>query len=191
MKHFIVISAPSGSGKTTLCRALQNKIDGLYFSISWTTRPIRHYEANGYDYNFISDEEFQNHMLNNDFAEYQNVHGFLYGTPQSILDDTIANGEMLLLELDVKGSLKIKSQYPDGTISIFIMPPSIEALRKRLRKRGADSEIRIQKRMERLQMELSYRDQFDYQVVNDHLNNALKELSEIIEKENKGVKYVS
>jgi guanylate kinase len=191
MKHFIVISAPSGSGKTTLCRALQNKIDGLNFSISWTTRPIRHYEMNGYDYNFISTEEFQNHMANDDFAEYQDVHGFLYGTPQSILDDSIANGEMLLLELDVKGALQIKSKYPDDTISIFIMPPSIEALKERLYKRGADSEVRIQKRMERLEMELSYRDRFDYEVVNDHLDHALKELAEIIEKENKGVKHVS
>ncbi|MEE9190357.1 MAG: guanylate kinase [Candidatus Neomarinimicrobiota bacterium] len=191
MKHFIVISAPSGSGKTTLCRALQNKIDGLNFSISWTTRPIRHYEMSGYDYNFISAEEFQNYISNDDFAEYQDVHGFMYGTPQSVLDDAIANGEMLLLELDVKGALKIKSRYPDDTISIFIMPPSIEALKERLRKRGADSEIRIGKRMERLEMELSFRDRFDYEVVNDDLDRALKELSKIIEKENKGVKYVS
>ena len=130
-------------------------------------------------------------MLNDDFAEYQDVHGYLYGTPRSILEDTIANGGMLLLELDVKGALKIKSQYSDDTISIFIMPPSIESIKERLSKRGADSEIRIQKRMERLEMELSYRNRFDYEVVNDHLDDALLELSEIIDKENKGVKYVS
>jgi len=187
MINFIVISAPSGSGKTTLCRALQEQIPNLKFSVSWTTRPARDYEKNGYDYNFIDKEEFDKLLLNKEFAEYEVVHGFNYGTPKNLLEEIKNNNKLLILELDVNGAVGIKSLYPDETILIFIMPPSIMELKERLRKRGSDSEVRIKKRLERLEMELSYKDKFDYEIINADLSKALEELTKLISQETKGV----
>ena len=187
MINFIVISAPSGSGKTTLCRALQKQIPNLQFSVSWTTRPVRDYEKNGYDYNFIDQDEFNKLLKNDEFAEHEVVHGFNYGTPKNILKEIKKNNGLLILELDVNGAIGIKSLYPDETILIFIMPPSVEELKERLRKRGSDSEIRIKKRLERLEMELSYKNKFDYEIVNAELNTALEELTKLISQETKGV----
>jgi guanylate kinase len=187
MINFIVISAPSGSGKTTLCRALQEQIPNLKFSVSWTTRPARDYEKNGYDYNFIDKEEFDKLLLNKEFAEHEVVHGFNYGTPKNLLEEIKNNNKLLILELDVNGAVGIKSLYPDETILIFIMPPSIMELKERLRKRGSDSEVRIKKRLERLEMELSYKDKFDYEIINADLSKALEELTKLISQETKGV----
>jgi guanylate kinase len=159
----------------------------LQFSVSWTTRPARNYEKNGYDYNFIDDEEFNRLLEKNQFAEHEVVHGYNYGTPKTLLEDVIKKNGLLILELDVKGAAGIKKLYPDNTLLIFIMPPSIDELKQRLRKRGSDSEVRIQKRLERLEMELSYKDQFDFEIVNAELNTALKKLSQLISQETKGV----
>lgn len=190
MKNLVVISAPSGAGKTTLCKALQKK-KGLKFSVSCTTRERRSYEVEGEDYYFITPVEFDHKIKNKEFIEYENVHGFMYGTLKSTVDNAVASGDVILFEVDVKGAFSIKKLYPDRTISIFILPPSVEDLHKRLVKRGTDSHDRIAKRLERLGIEINYKQQFDYTVINDEVEKATYQISSIIQKHNKGVIYVS
>jgi len=184
MNNLIVISAPSGAGKSTLCRALQDKYPEILFSISSTTRPQRKYEKDGYDYDFISDIDFKKKIQTNKFIEFEEVHGYYYGTPKANIDDAIATNKYLLLEVDVKGALKIKESYPENAVTIFITLPDISDLLERLRKRGTETEERIKKRMERIVMELDYKNEFDYCIINDDLNRALNELIKIIGIEN-------
>ncbi len=184
MNNLIVISAPSGAGKSTLCRALQEKYPEILFSISSTTRLRREYEKNGYDYNFISEKGFKKKIQANKFIEFEEVHGYYYGTPKANIDDAIANNKYLLLEVDVKGALKIKKAYPEQAVTVFITLPNVSDLLERLRKRGTESEERIKKRMERIVMELDYKNKFDYCIINDDFNRALNELIKIIGIEN-------
>ena len=180
MNNLIVISAPSGAGKSTLCRALQEKYPEILFSISSTTRPQRDYEKNGYDYDFITDKEFKEKIQANKFIEFEEVHGYYYGTPKSNIDDVIVKNRYLLLEVDVNGALKIKKAYPEQAVTVFITLPDVNDLLKRLRKRGSESEERIKKRMERIEMELDFKNDFDYCIVNNDFDRALKELIKII-----------
>ncbi len=180
MNNLIVISAPSGAGKSTLCRALQDKYPEILFSISSTTRPRRKYEKNGYDYDFISDIEFAKRRQTNKFIEFEEVHGYYYGTPKANIEDAIANDKYLLLEVDVKGALKIKEAYMDQAVTVFITLPGISDFLERLRKRGTECEERIKKRMERIVMELDYKNEFDWRIINDDFDRALKELIKII-----------
>jgi guanylate kinase len=187
MINLITISAPSGAGKTTICRLLQQYIPGLAFSVSYTTRPKRGNEKEGVDYHFISLEEFEEKIKQGEFAEYENVHGQYYGTAKHVLEETIRNNRMLLLEVDVKGALSIKRLYTDQTLTFFILPPDIKDLETRLRKRGTESEQSIEKRLQRIQSELSYKDQFEYQIINDDVEQATKQIIEIIQQKNRGV----
>jgi len=187
MINFITISAPSGSGKTTLCKALQLVEPQIEWSISYTTREKRSIEENGVDYFFISDEEFEDLIIQGYFVEWQNVHGFYYGTSVSNLENAIENDKIMLIEMDVKGSMSIKKLFPDQTFSIFIMPPSISQLRERLRSRGTDSERRINIRLKRFQEEMEFREKFDYVMVNEDLDLAKIELQKTINKLKKGV----
>ena len=192
VKNLILISAPSGSGKTTLCKALQKEFPQLNWSISYTTRKIRKMEKNGVDYQFISKLEFKNLINQSFFAEWEKVHGFYYGTSKEAIDRIIHNNEMLLIEMDVKGALSIKKLYPNKTFSIFISPPSIEHLRKRLQKRGTDSNYRINIRLHRFKEEMKYVSRFDLNLLNDSLPVAKKKLVETIltikKGENDGIK---
>ena len=187
MINFITISAPSGSGKTTLCKALQLVEPEIEWSISYTTREKRSIEENGVDYFFISDEEFEDLIIQGYFVEWQNVHGFYYGTSVSNLENAIKNDKIMLIEMDVKGSMSIKKLFPDQTFSIFIMPPSISQLRERLRSRGTDSEIRINIRLKRFQEEMEFREKFDYVMINEDLDLAKIELQKTINKLKQGV----
>jgi len=184
MNNLIVISAPSGAGKSTLCRGLQKKYPEILFSISCTTRPQRNYEKNGYDYDFITKEKFVESIQDNNFIEFEEVHGYFYGTPKANIDDAIANNRYLLLEVDVKGALKIKKAYPEQAVTVFITLPDVKDLLKRLRKRGTESEKRIKKRMERIEMELDFKNEFDHVIINDDFDRALKKLINIIGIEN-------
>lgn len=184
MNNLIVISAPSGAGKSTLCRALQKKYPEILFSISSTTRPQRDYEKNGYDYDFITKEKFIEKIQVNNFIEFEEVHGYFYGTPKANIDDAIANNKYLLLEVDVKGALRIKNAYPEQAVTVFITLPDVKDLLKRLRKRGTESEKRIKKRMERIEMELDFKNEFDYIIINDDFDKALNKLINIIGIEN-------
>ena len=187
MINFITISAPSGSGKTTLCKALQLVEPEIEWSISYTTREKRSTEENGVDYFFISKVEFEELIIKEHFVEWQNVHGFYYGTSASSLENAIENDKIMLIEMDVKGSMSIKKLFPDQTFSIFIMPPSISHLRERLRSRGTDSERRINIRLKRFQEEMDFREKFDYVMINEDLDLAKIELQKTINKLKQGV----
>tara|TARA_A100001234_G_scaffold209118_1_gene207685 strand:- start:3371 stop:3946 length:576 start_codon:yes stop_codon:yes gene_type:complete len=186
MINFITISAPSGSGKTTLCKALQLVEPEIEWSISYTTREKRSIEENGVDYFFISEKEFEELIIQGHFVEWQNVHGFYYGTSVSNLENAIKNDKIMLIEMDVKGSMSIKKLFPDQTFSIFIMPPSISQLRERLRSRGTDSERRINIRLKRFQEEMEFREKFDYVMINEDLDLAKIELQKTINKLKQG-----
>ena len=189
MKNIITISAPSGSGKTTLCKALRKVREDIGWSISYTTRQQRKNEQNGVDYHFISTKEFEDRILKDEFAEWENVHGNYYGTSKSILKKAIKNNETLLFELDVKGAMSIKENNPDNTYSIFILPPSMEALRERLIKRGTDTMKRIEIRLKRFEEELGYKDRFDFVLINKNLELAIKELINVVNQLKEGVLY--
>lgn len=187
MINFITISAPSGSGKTTLCKALQLVEPEIEWSISYTTREKRSIEENGVDYFFISEKEFEDLIIQGHFVEWQNVHGFYYGTSVSNLENAIKNDKIMLIEMDVKGSMSIKKLFPDQTFSIFIMPPSISQLRERLRSRGTDSEKRINIRLKRFEEEMEFREKFDFVMINEDLDLAKIELQKTINKLKQGV----
>ena len=186
MKNLIIISAPSGAGKTTLCRAIQSEISQIKWSVSYTTRKKRKMEKNGIDYQFITDSTFKMLIENSFFAEWEKVHGFYYGTSKESLKNIINKNEMLLLEMDVKGALSIKKLYPNKTFSIFIRPPSVDHLRKRLQKRGTESDYRINIRLKRFKEEMKYVSKFDFNLLNDELANAKDQLLNIIMKIKKG-----
>ena len=186
MVNFITISAPSGSGKTTLCRALQVVEPDIKWSISYTTRKKRDIEEDGIDYHFISSGKFEDFIINGHFVEWENVHGYYYGTSLESLNSAIQEKNMLLLEMDVKGSMNIKKLYPEKTFSIFIIPPSIEHLRDRLKNRGTDSAKRIEVRLKRFQEEMEFQNKFDYVMVNENLESAKVELQNKVRKLKQG-----
>ena len=191
MKNIIVISAPSGAGKTTLCNELQRRKPHIKFSVSCTTRPKRKHEVDGVNYHFLSDQEFTEKVQNNEFVEYENVHGYYYGTLHKTLEDALAQQEMVLFDVDVNGAMAIKRNYSDNTCTIFILPPSLDDLKKRLIQRGSETEERIDKRLERTAQEMEYKDKFDACIINDDLAIAAEELNELITKQNEGVVYGS
>ena len=186
MVNFITISAPSGSGKTTLCKALQVVEPDIQWSISYTTREKRDIEEDGVDYHFISSDKFEDFIINGYFVEWENVHGYYYGTSLKSLNNAIHENKMLLLEMDVKGSMNIKKLYPEKTFSIFIIPPSIEHLRDRLKNRGTDSARRIEVRLKRFQEEMEFQNKFDYVMVNENLESAKIELQNKVRKLKQG-----
>ncbi|PKL90325.1 MAG: guanylate kinase [Ignavibacteriae bacterium HGW-Ignavibacteriae-2] len=177
-----VVSAPSGSGKTTIVRNTLKEIPNLEFSVSATTRKQRENEKEGIDYFFISEVEFERKIKNNEFIEWEQFYDYYYGTVKSHIDEKINNGNSVVLEVDVKGALSIKKAYPDSVL-IFIMPPSIEVLKSRLIKRNTESEEDLVKRFERAEMELGYKDKFDYIVINEDLVYAKKRVLEIVKNE--------
>ena len=191
MKNIIVISAPSGAGKTTLCSELQRRKPHIKFSVSCTTRPKRVHEVDGVNYHFLSEQEFTVKMKNNEFIEFENVHGYFYGTLRKTLEDALTQQEMILFDVDVNGAMAIKSNYSENTYTIFILPPSLDDLKKRLIQRGSETEERINKRLERTAQEMEYKNKFDACIINDDLAIAAEELNKLITKQNKGVVYGS
>ncbi|MEN2997484.1 MAG: guanylate kinase [Brevinematia bacterium] len=178
-----IVSAPSGTGKTTILRKVIAEIPNLYFSVSVTTRRPREGEVNGVDYYFVSVEEVLQMFKNKEFLEWALVHGNFYGTPVWEVEGKVNSGKNVVVDVDVKGFMKIKKRYPDS-ISIFIIPPSVEELKNRLLKReGKDTfDEELKKRFEKATYEMSFRDLYDYIIVNDDLEKACAELREIILK---------
>ncbi|OIO19620.1 MAG: guanylate kinase [Ignavibacteria bacterium CG1_02_37_35] len=176
-----VITAPSGTGKTTIIRSILKKLPDVVYSISATTRGKRANEKDGVDYFFIDEAAFQQKISDHQFVEWEKVYDYYYGTPKFFVEKVISEGNSILLELEVKGALSIKKVFPQA-IMIFLLPPSLEILEKRLRERKTESEEDFQKRIERAKMELSLKDKFDYFIVNNNLNTAILELKEVIEK---------
>ena len=179
MSNIFIISAPSGCGKTSLVRELCQTYSFLEQTVSYTTRTIRSGEVDGQDYHFISKDEFIENKKNNKFIESQNVYDNFYGTTYESINEILASGKDAILEIDYKGMLLIKSKIPSSQ-SIYILPPSIEELEKRLFDRGLDSDEVIKKRVSRAKDELRYVKFADYTVMNDNFAEATKSLKAII-----------
>jgi guanylate kinase len=174
-----VVSAPSGAGKTTLCKELVTLVPGLLHSISYTTRKPRPGESHGREYFYVDEQQFQDMITRNEFAEWAPVYGHLYGTPRAALTAMMDKGIDVLLEIDTQGAMQIKKKFVDA-VYIYIMPPSIEALRTRLQQRGGDSPDEIQRRLQKAREELwSYREYY-YIVKNDEMGQAIKELQAVV-----------
>ena len=179
MSNIFIISAPSGCGKTSLVRELCQTYSFLEQTVSYTTRTIRSGEVDGQDYHFISKDEFIENKKNNKFIESQNVYDNFYGTTYESINEILASGKDAILEIDYKGMLLIKSKIPSSQ-SIYILPPSVEELEKRLFERGLDSDEVIKKRVSRAKDELKYVKFADYTVMNDNFAEATKSLKAII-----------
>jgi guanylate kinase len=177
----IAVSAPSGTGKTTILKSILLKMPELIFSVSATTRKKREFEKEGTDYFFLSVDEFENKIKNNEFVEWEKFYDYYYGTYKSFIEDNINNGKSVLAEIDVKGALSLKKIYPQASL-IFIYPPSLDELETRLKNRKTENEADLKKRIERARMELSQKDKFDYFIENDNLEKAISETESLIKK---------
>lgn len=178
----VIISSPSGGGKTSIIQLiLQRFADQYVYSISATTRMPRPGEVNGRDYFFLTEAQFQTDIENGRFLEYENVHGYLYGTPNAFVEKCLTEGKRVLLDLDVNGALQAAKSYPARTITIFIAPPSIEVLMHRLQHRQTDSAAEINKRLERIPMEMEKAKLFDHIVINDQLEKTAEQVVRLVE----------
>lgn len=178
--HIFIISAPSGSGKTTLRRAVVARLTDMLYSVSYTTRPPRSGEVDGRDYVFISAAEFEEGIDAGRWAEWAQVHGNYYGTSAEVLRGAVAAGRDILLDIDVQGTRQIRSRFPQS-VTIFIMPPSLDTLAKRLMARGTDDPEAIALRLRNAQGEMAQKDAYDHVIVNDRLETAVEELIAVIE----------
>ncbi len=179
----VIFSAPSGSGKSTIINYLMQQGLNLHFSVSATSRPPRGTEQNGVEYYFLSPEEFKEHIAAGDFLEYEEVYaGRFYGTLKAQVDKQLADGQNVVCDVDVLGSQNIKKAYGNQALSVFIQPPSIEALRARLEGRGTDSAEVIADRLARAEFELTFAAKADVVIVNDELERAEAEALEAVRK---------
>ncbi|MBN1526537.1 MAG: guanylate kinase [Candidatus Omnitrophica bacterium] len=180
-----VVSAPSGAGKSTLCERLLNDDLGLVRSLSVTTRPPRGGEKEGVDYHFVSKKDFEAMVARDAFLEREENFGYFYGTPKRPIEEALEKGKSALLNIDVKGAMNVRKAYPKESVLIFILPPSIEVLKKRLASRNSDTAETISARLKFARKEMSYKEKYDYRIVNDKLDTAYKELREIIRRESR------
>lgn len=181
MNKLIILTAPSGAGKTTIVRHLLDSVGNLSFSISATTRPRRAYEQDGRDYYFLPVEVFKHHIEAGDFVEWQEVYpGKFYGTLRTEVERLWNEGKDILFDIDVYGALNLQKSFPERSLSIFVKPPSPEALLERLRKRNTETEQTLLERFKKAQEELSFENKFDRVLVNDVLNVALAEAEKIV-----------
>ena len=177
--RLFVIAAPSGAGKTSLVRALMEREPGLRFSISYTTRVQRPTEQHGRDYFFVERDEFERMVANGEFLEHARVFDNHYGTARRQVEDALAAGQDLILEIDWQGAAQIRRALPE-CISVFILPPSRPELERRLRGRGTDAEEVIQRRLRDAASDMTHWREFDHVVVNDDFGHALTQLQEIV-----------
>lgn len=175
----IVLSAPSGAGKTTIARALVKGSEDVVFSVSSTTRPARDDEVDGVDYHFLSELDFQAMIEADEFVEWAEVHGHLYGTSRKAVEDALDDGRFLILDVDVQGAMQMRQRVPDAVL-VFVLPPKADALVKRLRDRGTEGEDTLARRIENARGELEQASQFDYIVVNENLEQAIDEVRCIV-----------
>lgn len=178
--RLIVLSAPSGAGKTTLTNRMREAHPEWVFSISATTREPRAHENNGVDYIFLSSEQFDAYITEGRFVEWEEVHGNRYGTLKSTIEESLAEGHTLILDVDVKGGVNIKKHFRDDTIAIFVDVPDRKTLVARLNGRGTEDAATIQTRLERYPEEISYKGEYDHVIINDDLERATEELETIL-----------
>ena len=177
----IIITAPSGAGKTSITRYLLAKYEFLAFSVSAATRSPRGHEKDGIDYYFLSLEEFKHKIQQNEFVEWEMVYeGKYYGTLKDELQRIWAAGKTPLLDIEVKGAIHIREQFPESTLSLFIEPPSVEELRRRLEGRGTETQESLMARVNKAAYEISFKHHFDQIIVNDHLEKACREADEAV-----------
>jgi guanylate kinase len=186
--RLFVITAPSGAGKTSLIEALMKGDPTLKISVSYTTRAPREGEKDGVDYHFVDDATFLRMREAGEFLESAEVHGYRYGTAKSVITRSLAKGEDLILEIDWQGARQVRALHPD-CVGIFILPPSIEELERRMRKRAKDSEATIRRRLEAARGEMEHAGEFDYAIINKDFDIALRELARIIHKERNGAHH--
>lgn len=175
----VVISGPSGAGKGTLCKEILQKNDKIVMSISCTTRNPRENEVDGVNYYFVTKEKFQQMISEDAFLEYAEVYDNFYGTPYSGIEKKLDEGYDVILEIDIQGALKVKDRYPEG-LFIFILPPSMEELKNRIKKRGSETEESFLKRFKSAFKEINYASRYNYAVINDILDDAVRKLECII-----------
>ena len=180
--RLFVITAPSGAGKSSLIQAIMKEDSSLKLSISYTTRAPRPGEANGREYHFVDDATFVRMQQEGEFLESAQVHGYRYGTSKQVIRDALARGEDLILEIDWQGARQVRSLHPD-CVGIFILPPSVEELERRMRARGQDSEAVIRRRLENAREELTHAEEFKYAIINKDFDIARRELAGILRKE--------
>jgi guanylate kinase len=182
MGRLFVISGSSGVGKGTVINEFLRRHSDFKLSVSCTTRGKREGEEHGVNYFFLSQEEFKKCVENNEFLEWAEFSGNCYGTKKEFVENCLSKGENLILEIDTKGALNVKKIMPEATL-IFIAPPSVEELEARLRGRHTETEEAIQKRLASIKLEIENSKMFDYKIVNDTVDNAVKQLEEIIMSE--------
>jgi guanylate kinase len=183
----VIISGPSGVGKTTICKEVVKRLDNVCLSISVTTRPRAEAEVDGQDYWFLSQQQFRNRINEGSLLEYAKVFGHLYGTPKDKVEQALAAGKTVILEIDVKGALQVKSVYPDAMM-VFIFPPTEKELAQRMKDRGREGAQALEERLEGAGAEfVAAREYYEHMVANDDLEEAVKEMIQII-KQNSGEK---
>lgn len=181
MNKILIITAPSGAGKTSITKYLMKKFPVLTFSVSAATRQARGTERDGVDYYFISGEEFKNKIQNNEFVEWEMVYeGKYYGTLKAELQRIWQEGKIPVLDIDVKGAIHVQQQFNEGTLSLFIEPPSVNDLKMRLEGRGTESEESLAARVNKASYELSFKEHFDKTVVNADLDAACADAEKIV-----------
>ncbi|NQS98831.1 MAG: guanylate kinase [candidate division Zixibacteria bacterium] len=182
--HLFVISSPSGGGKTTIIKRVIQRRPDIQYSISTTTRPIGDGEKDGSAYYFVTYEEFQEMIKNGRLIEYEKVHGHFYGTPKEPIENAVVSGAAMIFDLDVKGGLHMKELFP-GAILIFLMPPSLEVLKRRLFNRKRESYNDIDYRLKNAADEMKAAEKYDYRVLNDDLDKAVDDVLAIIDSKRK------
>ena len=175
----IVVSAPSGAGKTSLCLEIRKQIPDLAYSISYTTRPPRSGEVNGRDFFFVEEPVFRQMAGRGEFAEWARVHGNLYGTSASFLEQVLTRGEDILLDIDTQGARQLRERYPEG-VYVFVVAPSMKELEQRLLERKSDAPQEIAKRLGRAREEIAAWREYDYLIVNQDLDEAVQQLLAIV-----------
>lgn len=178
----IVISGPSGAGKGTICKALLEKHDDLFLSVSATTREPRKGEVNGVNYYFLTKDEFKSKIEEGDFLEWAEVYGNYYGTPKSKVQEMIDSGKNVILEIDIQGALKVKENSTEG-VFIFILPPSMEELKYRITNRGTETPESLLERFNSAYKEINYISKYNYGVVNDTVDAAVMKIENILVSE--------
>ncbi|MGQ5523477.1 guanylate kinase [Chitinimonas sp. PSY-7] len=177
-----ILAGPSGAGKATLVHALLAADSKVQLSISFTSRAPREGEKNGREYHFVSREEFLAMASRGEFLEHAEVHGNLYGTSQKWINDAMSRGQDILLEIDVQGAQQVRRVF-DNSVGVFVLPPSAEVLERRLRNRGTDSEDAIVKRLANARQEITHVGEFDYVIVNEHIDEAVRDIIGVVRAE--------
>jgi len=175
----LVLSGPSGAGKSSLIKKIENEIGDYYFSISTTTRPMRDGEAEGIDYHYVSKEEFEKDIEDDNFLEHATVHGNYYGTSLKPVRKALAQGKLVIFDIDVQGNMAVKNRLGDITTSVFITPPTLSELQSRLENRSTDAQEVIDGRLKMARREIQRTSEYDYLVINDDLDVAANVLRQI------------